>query len=76
MVFKQSYSIEIKVKGRSTMQMEMFENMLLSIVETYRKKNVEITLSDSKGNALNRGNEFFSFVVHSNGVPQPDYKKR
>jgi hypothetical protein len=73
MVFEQSYSIKIKVVGKSTMQMEMFEEMLRSIVKAYSyKSNVKIILTDSKGNDVVDGT--YSFARYSNGYPYPENK--
>jgi hypothetical protein len=77
MVFEQNYNIKIKVQGKSTMQLEMFEDTLISVVSTYENKsNVKIILSDSKGNKLDRNSNSFSFIPYLNGVPDPDHKKR
>jgi hypothetical protein len=71
MVFEQSYNIKIKVVGKSTMQMEGFENSLHSLIRVYGdKSNVAVTLTDSKGENVTEG--AYSFVRYANGFPWPE----
>jgi len=68
MIFEQTYSIKIKVRGRSTMQMQIFEEMLGSLAKVFDdKNNVEVTLQDGKGNSIDK--DTFSFLPYANGFP-------
>jgi hypothetical protein len=67
MTHEQTYSLNIKVKGNSTMQMEIFEEMLIAQVKAFSMKpNVKIVLKDGRGNILD--GKFFSFTPYVNGI--------
>jgi hypothetical protein len=74
MIHEQTYALNIKVKGNSTLQMEVFEKMLITQVKAFSMKpNIKIVLKDDQGNVLN--GDSFSFIPYVNGIAHPEYRK-
>lgn len=67
MKFGQEYNIKIKTTGKSTMNLEKIETMLLAVVSLNESKNVSIELTTKDGEKL--GPQNFSFERYQQGMP-------
>ena len=69
MVHEQEYTVKIKVTGNSTMQMEMFEDLLNTVINTPTgHKHVTISAVSKNGIELKRENTEYTFDRFFNGV--------
>lgn len=66
---KQKYAIDVEVTGKSTMQLEMLEDWLISMTSVFNKahSNIKIKLSDIYGNNLDEDTDTYSFATYTNG---------
>lgn len=68
MVFEQTYTVKIKTTGNSTMRMELFEEILLSVCRVCNEKGptTKVELLDKNGKPVT--NQEYSFDRYANRV--------
>lgn len=69
MIFEQEYTIKIRVTGKSTMRMEVLEDILISLCSQYStKNNVNVDIIPKNSPSLTLNNKEYSFERYINGV--------